>query len=376
MSGSARSSVIVNMVSVRVAGTPDYIPSHQVNGKDKPTSQRSLFRVYHNDGTEEGNVFSCTAWGKLADAVARGFAPGKEVSIIGELKSYRAKVWKEVGGGKREPERTSDGGFKTVTKVSIKVERIIFGSDGNATVLDEISKGLRPTHYNVIGSADETTWKNMCRVKNSEQFIAGNAKFGYANVKVPSNAQIIVDAKTGTGAATTTGDEGASNTTATATNTATTTPTTTAAPGERSFTPNNTFPAGNTVDMMLNAGWTFEQMRDSGYGVINEPTPAAPDAPSVRTFTPNNTFPVGNTVDMMLNAGWTFEQMRDSGYGTINKPSVNTPAPPTTTPTPPTTTPTPPSTDNTYIAPTYSGNTATGYAPPTTPATDTEELQY
>jgi len=199
MAGSARSKVTVTMMSVRVAGAPDYIPAHTVNGKDKPTSQRALFRVFHNDGGAKANVFSCTAWGKLADAISRGCAAGKEISIHGELKSYDAKVWQDLGGGNRQPQRNPDGSFVMTTKVGIKVDSVIFGNDSNTLAVDEIGKGLRPPMYNVVGSQDEMTWKNMCKQRNAEQFIPGSPRFGYAEVKMPANAQVVTTPQTGTG---------------------------------------------------------------------------------------------------------------------------------------------------------------------------------
>lgn len=199
MAGSARSDASVTLISVRVAGAPDYIPSHVANGKDKPTSQRTLFRVFHNSGGDKAHVFSLTAWGKLADACARGCAPGKEISIKGELNSYPAKVWKDGPNGAKEPDRNADGSFKMTTRVGIKVDRIIFGEDSATLTLDEISKGIRPPLYNVIGDPQEAAWKNICKQKNAEQFVPGAPMFGYAIVKVPANSQIVTEPQTGTG---------------------------------------------------------------------------------------------------------------------------------------------------------------------------------
>lgn len=198
MAGSARSIANVTMISVRIAGEPEYIPAHIINGKDKPTSQRALFRVFHNTGGDKSNVFSCTAWGKLADAIARGAAPGKEISIIGELTSYSARVWREGPKG-REPERNPDGTFKVTTKVGVKVDSIIFGSDSAKLVDDEIRRGVRPPMFNVNGSNDEGAWKQICAQRNAEQFTPGAQRFGYAIVKMPINAQLTTMPQTGTG---------------------------------------------------------------------------------------------------------------------------------------------------------------------------------
>lgn len=200
MAGSARSEAIVILTSVRVAGNPDYVPAHIAAGKDKPTSQRAMFRVFHNDGGAKPNVFGCTAWGKLADAIARGAAPGKEIQIRGKLESFDAKVWEDGPQGK-QPSRNPDGTFKLTTKVGIKVDSIIFGSDSATLITKEIGTGSRPPLFNVIGSQDEMNWKNVCKQRNAEQFVPGAEFFGYAKVMMPANAQLVnMDAaKTGTG---------------------------------------------------------------------------------------------------------------------------------------------------------------------------------
>ena len=318
MAGSARSKAIVTLMSVRVAGNPDYIPAHTAPGKDKPTSQRALFRVFHNDGGDKANVFSCTAWGKLADAVARGCGAGKEISINGELKSYPAKVWQDLGNGNRQPQRNADGSFVMTTKVGIKVDSIIFGSDSNTLAVDEIGKGLRPPLYNVIGSQDEMTWKNMCKQKNAEQYVPNSLKFGNAEVKLPAGAAPITAPQTGTGYA---------------------------QPQAGSYPP---------------AAPAYGAPQQGGF---QPPPPATQMTP---TFMHSSTFPAGQTDETMIAAGWTYETMATAGFGSV----INTNPTPPPAPQAPFAPPVPPAPQApTGYQPPVAGTVAPGgYQPPTAPA--------
>lgn len=190
MSGSSRAITKVQMASVRMAGPATYIPAHIPAGGDKSLSQRATFNVYQNKG-EAQYVFACTVWGKLADAIARGGAKGKELQIFGELRSYRGKVYVPNGTGQRVPFQMADGTFLMNTKINILVNEFIFGSDSDSTIDDEIQKGLRPLNWNTNGHPEKIAWLNECKRRNAIQFDPNSPVFGTAQVMIPQGATLV-----------------------------------------------------------------------------------------------------------------------------------------------------------------------------------------
>ncbi len=209
MSGSSRSINQVVFANARIAGSPRFTPSHiTANSNDgKPISARCEFAVYQNGRKGSENVFKITAWGKLAEAIARGGATGKELTLFCEANSYRGKVWlPNPQGGRRTPVTLNDGSFLFQDKISFTVKDFIFGNDSEPCIANEITAYKsgnqfhgRPEFWNVTSHGDFQIWKNIREARNAEQYTPGAAKFGFAEVFVPEGAQIVANNQAGTG---------------------------------------------------------------------------------------------------------------------------------------------------------------------------------
>jgi len=192
MSGSSTGFNVVTIVGARVAGTPVYTPSNIPAGKQEPVRAMCNFTVYQNLNDNKPSRFRITAWGKLADVVAKSCAPGKELTLMCEINSYKGKI--PVPGlqpGQPVQYITGPEGVPLlIEKVGFTLRRIQFGADSNKQIAAEIQRGERRPFWNVEGHPDNIAWKETCNMRNSIQYTPGMTKFGYAEIKQP-NGQII-----------------------------------------------------------------------------------------------------------------------------------------------------------------------------------------
>lgn len=192
MSGSSMSFNTVTLVGCRVAGTPVYTPSHIPTGKTEPIRQMASFSIYQNLNGNTPSRFRVTAWGNLADVIAKSCAPGKELTLSCELNSYKGKIPipNQTVGQPVQFIMGPDGQPITIEKVGLTVRRIMFGQDSNKQIAAEIQRGERKPLWNVEGHPDNIAWKETCNMRNSIQYTPGMTKFGYAEVRQP-NGQIV-----------------------------------------------------------------------------------------------------------------------------------------------------------------------------------------
>lgn len=174
----------------RIAGVATYTPNHIMPGGQKPNGAKAEFNIFQNAGKKKF-VFRITAWGKMADVIARSGSVGKEVSIIASVGSYEARVWLINPDGSRQFVTKPDGNPLLTTKVGFTIQSLTFGADSAKTIADEIALGKRPANWNAAGHADQVAWKNLCATKNAEQYVPGAVTFGLANVFLPPGAQIV-----------------------------------------------------------------------------------------------------------------------------------------------------------------------------------------
>ncbi len=191
---SKNSANIVVLAGCRFAGSPSYVPSYVKAGETKPVSAKAEFNVYQNKGDKKMK-FKITAWGKMADSIARGGAPGKEICIFAEVQSFEAKVWMPQPDGSSQFITKADGTPLTTVKVGFTIQDIVWGGDSAKLIADEIQVGARPPMWNQPGSPDHATWRQTLATRNGGQFQVGMTQFGYAKVNVqnvPQGAQIVV----------------------------------------------------------------------------------------------------------------------------------------------------------------------------------------
>lgn len=193
------------LMCVRIAGELQYIPAH-VDAAGKKNNAQCNFSVYANgkkrkDGSEgRKDTFRLTAWGKLADACARGLHAGMAIDVLGKLQSYKARVWVVDAAGNRVPMTDAAGQPVMQTKVGLTIEDFQFAEENSKFIADEISKGRRPQFWNVVGHQHFAAYKEALQAKkaNKQMFTPGMQTFGFAKVFVPQGATIISD--TGTAA--------------------------------------------------------------------------------------------------------------------------------------------------------------------------------
>lgn len=183
---------VVTFGGLRVAGEPTYTPAH-INAAGKLVQARCTFAAYQ---TIKGKSckFRFTAWGGMADAVARACCTGKEVTIVGEVRSYMGLVVQRDAQGNAHYVQNAQGQPLEIEKTGFEISTIKFGVDSRKTIDNEIRDGIRGPYWQVPGTQDELNWQEVRRRRNAEQFNPNAPKFGFAKVQMPRNGQ-IVDAK-------------------------------------------------------------------------------------------------------------------------------------------------------------------------------------
>lgn len=193
--GNGRSINTVTLIDCRIAGPANYTPAHYKPGSDKETQAQAKFSVYQNIRSKK-MTFPITAWGKMADVIARGGATGKQLHLICSMHSYRGRVWFPTpDGAERQFVQLMDGQPLLIDKIDLTLEDISFGADSAKTVQAEIENGFRPAGWNNPASPDYRAWREQCAVNNATQFDETMTNwFGYARVRpVEGTLAIIVD---------------------------------------------------------------------------------------------------------------------------------------------------------------------------------------
>lgn len=191
MSGSSKSINMATFISARIAGTPNYVPAHIPAGGNKPIRQRCEFSVYQNIN-DKSSRFRITAFGKMADVLAKSGATGKEVTLITKINSYPGRIpLTDAQGNTQFVTDPSTGQPLTIEKTGFVLDRLSFGADSDKTVAEEIQAGKRPQFWNINGHQDAMTWKQVCQNRNAEVYQQGSTVFGFAKVSIPQGAQIV-----------------------------------------------------------------------------------------------------------------------------------------------------------------------------------------
>lgn len=182
---------ITTILNCRVAGAPNYYPAYMPQNGQKPVRQRCEVAVYENDG-EKTNTFRVTAFGKMADIMARSCGTGKQLALTLKTHTYDGRVALPGGQPGQAPNFVlgNDGQPITIKKTGHIVMDIAFGPDSEKLETSEIQAGLRPPMWNVKGHEHNKIWKDICGQRNNTEFRPGMTTFGYANVLKP-NGQVM-----------------------------------------------------------------------------------------------------------------------------------------------------------------------------------------
>lgn len=184
---------LVQMMGCRIAGSPNYIPAYVKTGGDpnKPIQAQCKFSVYMNVRNRKMK-FEITAWGKMADIIARSGATGKEITIFAEMNSYKGRVWLPTPDGQpRQHVTLADGQPLLIDKIGFTIRNMHWGPDSAKTIQEEIMAGRRPQGWNDPTSPGKQQWLQMCADRNRQQYVPGNTMFGYARVTMPQNGQVV-----------------------------------------------------------------------------------------------------------------------------------------------------------------------------------------
>lgn len=177
MAGSSMGKATVSFVGLRVGknGTT-YIPGYNKSGQEINACCR--ISAFVNGKNNRADVFTLTAWGKLADIMAKSLSPGKEFHCDARPESYDGRVFDGQGGVVLKP----DGTPYMTRKVSFRITGgLIFGAESNKQISDEIAAGKRPQDWNVEGSQGQALWKSVLVAKTALAYNGGD-KYGYATV--------------------------------------------------------------------------------------------------------------------------------------------------------------------------------------------------
>lgn len=175
----------VNLFNCRIAGPATYIPAHTKPGAAKAIDAQANFTVYQNI-RDRKMEFRVTAWGKMADIIARGGATGKQIHLECSIHSYRKRVWLPTpNGAQRQFVTLADGQPLMETAVGFTLEHMTFGVDSAKTIQEEIQSGFRPIGWNDPTQPGYQEWRNRCAQNNAIEFQQGMTQFGYAKVATP-----------------------------------------------------------------------------------------------------------------------------------------------------------------------------------------------
>lgn len=124
----------ITLIGVRVAGIPTFIPGNDVNG------HHTMLTVINNrgknkkTGVEQSDEVTLNVWGKYAQTAALFLDVGREIHVIGELRSFTKDTGILKGTtGKTELHRRNE----------VLVDRFFFGADSFKSLSGRVNTNLQ-----------------------------------------------------------------------------------------------------------------------------------------------------------------------------------------------------------------------------------------
>ena len=198
MSGRSIGLVSCHFSGVRVTSQLTYIPAYisksgkQVNAKVTiPVAKNShKGTTVKPDGTVvdgRTDYFTLTAWGKLADILARSCPVGKALDALCEPRSYMGKLFNQDGSLRLD----NAGQPIEIPKISFNmIVAPVFGEESKGQIDKEIANGLRPANWDVKGHPDFEMWTNMLKQRQAYCWDGSSPTFLFARVVVPQGVQL------------------------------------------------------------------------------------------------------------------------------------------------------------------------------------------
>jgi len=194
------SEVISVFMGMRNGTAPKWTPPY-VKADGTKVSSRVSFTGYKNLKSKDKSGkdpkkerFSFTAWGTLADSIARCLSVGKGFSCTCEPQQYTIPVLDANGN----QVISRDGTPLTSSKVSfLVIGNWQYGDDSANLITAEINAGVRPAFYNVIGHQHNQAWLEICKKRSVKYAWNGNAgpgaMYGFAEVVLPREKGVAID---------------------------------------------------------------------------------------------------------------------------------------------------------------------------------------
>ena len=197
MSGASHGITQHTFIGVRIGtgGKPGkeiqmlYTPAH-IKADGKPVSARLVIPILVNEyGKQDPHSFRLVGWGSLADMFAKNLSRGKEMNFICDGSSYWGNVF--YADGMQVMQKTGEA--LQTRQTSFTIRSFTWGADSNNTIVEEKAagmlsgEGLRPGQWDITGSPDNLTWKNLLAGRK-QTFYQGGERFGYAKVVAPRSA--------------------------------------------------------------------------------------------------------------------------------------------------------------------------------------------
>ena len=186
---------VCTFAGIRVSSQLTYIPAH-INAGGKRISAKVTIPVAKNshkgtnqkDGSKgRTDFFTLTAWGKLADIMARSCPVGKALDVVCEPRSYMGQLY----NSDRTPRLDAAGVAIEVPKTSYNIVMSpVFGEESNTQIGKEIQHGLRPQNWNVDGHPDYALWTSILQQRQAYNWDGQSPTFLFARVFVPAGVQL------------------------------------------------------------------------------------------------------------------------------------------------------------------------------------------
>jgi hypothetical protein len=208
MSGNSRGFVKGVIGGIRVAnkeltkdgklGGITYYPAHSKNGSN--VNQRCVIRGCVNipskmkGGAEKKVYLTFTVWNKLADTMARSCSEGKEFDVLDfEFNQYDAQIYTQDAAGNSVAVtlQTPAGPVALKTpRLGITIKEIRFGGESAKFISRDMERGHRAVGWDIPGTPANIAWKATLAIRNSEQYVPGKERFGFAKVIAPKGPGI------------------------------------------------------------------------------------------------------------------------------------------------------------------------------------------